>query len=767
MGASMTATGGRATGGTAWAAVQVCLTAAAVVPSVLAYRDFFVTSTFLPPVLAALVGAALLAFVASWRRWSTLAVTAGGLGGFAVLTSVAALAHGAQLGQPVRTTTVEAARGLVTGWARMLSIGLPAEPDTRMLTTVLLLTWTASLVSGLLALRTARPLAPVLPPLLAFGTALVMVASGGNGHPWLAAGLTLAAGALMLIRARLRAATIRAPERGERQARTAWESAALLLGVPVVGLMVLVSTGAVQALMPAAGERRADPRPLHPYGLRHPELLSPLATVRSQLDEKPARTLLSVRVPEGQASPRAELLRTAALDTFDGALWTVHESHLLAGRRLPDSNPDSIAPAYALRVTIESLPGPYLPVAGWPTRVELADPRGVQIGYSDESGTLVADTDSGRLDGVTYTLVGRGAAATDVDSAETPSRSLDFTRYTELPTEGLPPHLLALAHRLTDVEPTAIGKLSALETYLRSLPYDLAAPPGHSYAAISRMLGPVHARDADGHAEQHASAFAVLARLLGFPARVAVGYRLGAGGGVRIVTTREAHAWAEVRFDQHGWVAFDPTDPHRSPRSARVIPTAVPTPTSAKTARPAPTPSVELSPPPPSPPPPPAPPPPLREILAGVAGVGTGSVVGLAAFKALRRRRRRRARTSPVRVIGAWHEAVDRLTEQRIPTPEALTAAEIANQAEAKLGDRARALPELAALATRAIFGAAHLAPDAAAHAWHLERDFRRDLVRGWAAPRRLHIWFSPRPLIVAARACRQRRISRKQRRRS
>jgi hypothetical protein len=53
---------------------------------------------------------------------------------------------------------------------------------------------------------------------------------------------------------------------------------------------------------------------------------------------------------------------------------------------------------------------------------------------------------------------------------------------------------------------------------------------------------------------------AVMLRMLGIPARVAVGFTSGTRDEGRwIVTDRDAHAWVEVWFAGHGWVPFDPT----------------------------------------------------------------------------------------------------------------------------------------------------------------------------------------------------------------
>ena len=58
------------------------------------------------------------------------------------------------------------------------------------------------------------------------------------------------------------------------------------------------------------------------------------------------------------------------------------------------------------------------------------------------------------------------------------------------------------------------------------------------------------------------TAFALLARGLGVPARVALGYAPGSTqdeGGHYVVTMRQLHAWAEVWFDGIGWIGVDVT----------------------------------------------------------------------------------------------------------------------------------------------------------------------------------------------------------------
>ena len=71
-----------------------------------------------------------------------------------------------------------------------------------------------------------------------------------------------------------------------------------------------------------------------------------------------------------------------------------------------------------------------------------------------------------------------------------------------------------------------------------------------------------------GYCQHFAGAMTVMLRMLGVPARVAVGFTAGTWrGGVWTVTDYQAHAWVEAWFAGYGWLTFDPT-PGRGTLSA-------------------------------------------------------------------------------------------------------------------------------------------------------------------------------------------------------
>lgn len=159
--------------------------------------------------------------------------------------------------------------------------------------------------------------------------------------------------------------------------------------------------------------------------------------------------------------------------------------------------------------------------------------------------------------GLSYTVLSRKADYTPSELAADQAASRD-TRYMQLPP--LNPAVGKLAQAVTRNATNDYEKAAMLEQYLRTTyPYDLNIPPLPSGRdAVEVFLF----QDKRGFCEQFATAFVVLARAVGLPARIATGYLPGEydvlSGGY-VVRAADAHAWVEVNFIRHGWVPFDPT----------------------------------------------------------------------------------------------------------------------------------------------------------------------------------------------------------------
>jgi transglutaminase-like putative cysteine protease len=116
-----------------------------------------------------------------------------------------------------------------------------------------------------------------------------------------------------------------------------------------------------------------------------------------------------------------------------------------------------------------------------------------------------------------------------------------------------------VAERVTRSATTPYGAVLSLESWFRTrggFRYDESPPR----LAQSPLVGFV-TRTKAGYCQHFAGAMAAMLRMLGVPARVAVGFTSGQkrDDDTWVVTDHEAHAWVEVWFAGHGWIPFDPT----------------------------------------------------------------------------------------------------------------------------------------------------------------------------------------------------------------
>jgi hypothetical protein len=268
---------------------------------------------------------------------------------------------------------------------------------------------------------------------------------------------------------------------------------------------------------------------------------------------------------------------------------------------------------------------------------------------------------------------------------------------------------------------------------------DGGAPAGSSYSRLETFLfgGRGEPGAQVGTAEQFATAFAVLARAVGLPTRVMVGFRPGirAADGTWVVRGRDAHAWPEVYFSGPGWVAFDPTQPGAGGGAGfDVREQAGPDPR---------TPSPTLGAPPISP---------AQAVPAPQGGSGSAPVTVLVAvgtvllavllLRAARVSRRLRHRRAGPR--GAWSELLDLLVLLGRPPARWRTATGIAADLAAAVPGAAPGVFRLAGYADRAAFAPP---PVPATDAWAQLRQVRRAVRRAVPWYRRATWFLDPRPL--------------------
>jgi hypothetical protein len=118
--------------------------------------------------------------------------------------------------------------------------------------------------------------------------------------------------------------------------------------------------------------------------------------------------------------------------------------------------------------------------------------------------------------------------------------------------------MYGVARRVVGRSTTPYAAVLALESWFRQtggFRYDESPPRGDGPPLVAFVT-----TTKAGYCQHFAGAMALMLRLLGIPARVAVGFTSGTrDGGDWVVTDRDAHAWVEVWFAGQGWVPFDPT----------------------------------------------------------------------------------------------------------------------------------------------------------------------------------------------------------------
>lgn len=256
-----------------------------------------------------------------------------------------------------------------------------------------------------------------------------------------------------------------------------------------------------------------------------------------------------------------------------------------------------------------------------------------------------------------------------------------------LAVPGVDPRIRELAATLVEGATTPADQAAALQAFFRDrdeFRYDLGVSSS-SDDSLSEFLFDARA----GYCQHFASAMAVMARELGIPARVAVGFLTpeAVGPGRWELSAHDLHAWPELYFPGVGWVRYEPTpgqrasatpgysapDPSGPGASTGPAPTPTSRPTtSAPTGRPTTAPPTSTA---------PADGGSGSEARGGAAGVDPavavvvvvavgGALLLLVVLLAPRRiRLRQRRRRRGLGVEGAWDELRATLVDHRVPWP--------------------------------------------------------------------------------------------------
>ena len=140
------------------------------------------------------------------------------------------------------------------------------------------------------------------------------------------------------------------------------------------------------------------------------------------------------------------------------------------------------------------------------------------------------------------------------------ARTIDDPTYTQLP-DDLDRRIHELAQSITSGHRTPYAKAQAIESYLKNnyryvLGKDSTKPPRPAgFDAVEWFLFETR----EGTCGQFSSAFTVLARSVGLPARVVSGWMISPTSRSQTVYSDQGHQWAEVAFEGIGWITFEAT----------------------------------------------------------------------------------------------------------------------------------------------------------------------------------------------------------------
>jgi transglutaminase-like putative cysteine protease len=703
-----------------------------------------------------LLGAALIPVVISTalRRlpaYPVAPVSVLVLAGYTLL-AVRLSAQAGQVPGSLPTLWLDAVRN---GIPRVLTALIPIEPQPDTVLVPVVATWLAGLAAAELAVRGRHVLLGYAPPALLYLGALVLV--GPNARPVLWQPLAFAGVAAVGLAATGRAGIGGVPDlspaaRMSLRLRLAAGSSAAL--VVVVALAVVVSP----VLARRVSHAPTDPRRYVPPPSIDAQDENPLIRLSGWAlnpTEKLFDTDIRTSVPAGDLR-----IRLAVLSDYDGVNWRVGGDYREAGRILPavlgPGAPSQTGTPIRQTITIGELDGRLLPAAPVVHQID-----GVRVAYDQATGTLIRP--EGLTPGLSYTVQSRQSTVdtnllggADVPSGPTVARFLGLG-------PGTPPAALTdLAQQIGAGVAGAYQRAQSIEEFLADH-YTLVndAPSGHAYPNLTFFLfGPRNGGGQRGTSEQFAASFAVLARMLGLPSRVVVGFQARPGTGS--VRGRDALAWPEILFSGVGWVPFDPLPKDNStpqPLESQFHPRPSPS-----TPPPSVAPTISVSVPPQlphhSPSPAAAAPVRLPPWLPGAVGGGLGGLVvlTLATIALLRRRLRRRRlyRGSPGhQVAGAWREVLDALRLAGRPAAAHLPATEVASWAtrvvtpahEHRLRPAAPSLDELATLVNRAVYSGGEATEDDAYRARRQALAYVEELRARSPWWRRLLGWADPRPL--------------------
>jgi transglutaminase-like putative cysteine protease len=364
------------------------------------------------------------------------------------------------------------------------------------------------------------------------------------------------------------------------------------------GLLLLGSLVVVGSLVLAAIAPGLDPSPDQPSSTGISTGVNPLINLGDDLRRGAPITAVTYTTSDAKGI----YLRLATLDTFDGRSWTPSLVAPTDRDKLSAFPPaaglsDAVKRTkLSAKITVGDIEGNWLPLPYPTTKV------------SGTTGTWFWETQGLSVRSITANVGGQKYAASylDVEPDLAQLRATSTTQdvantYLDLPAK-LPSIITTTAKNVAGTAGTDYDKALALQDYFQSslFTYSTTAPVKQGYDGTGADVVAEFLQKKAGYCVHFASAMAIMARVLGIPSRVAVGFQPGqssvqSGRSVFTITTHDLHAWPELYFHGIGWLRFEPT-PGRGTAPSYSNPEAVAQPTDTPTDQASATPTASANP---------------------------------------------------------------------------------------------------------------------------------------------------------------------------
>ncbi|MGO4535434.1 transglutaminase-like domain-containing protein [Leifsonia sp. 2MCAF36] len=642
---------------------------------------------------------------------------------------------------------VDLVQGTWLSWKQLVTISVPVGSYQALLVPAFLLILLTTVLTVTIALRSSRPELAAIPPVLLVVAGILLGSSVASVPlPLLFTLFVVLLAWLIRFRLERRSAAVRTLREQSGllvESRSERRSTALLTAAGATVMLVAAAAGGVAAaaLLPPPGDREvvrtAVEQPFDPR-----DYASPLSGFRSYLQPgKADAPMLSV-----SGLPADHRIRIATLDTYDGVTYSVGSGDVTSASgsftRVPYrlDQRATTGKQTTTTVVIRDYRGPWLPGNGQLEQVQFSGQQAGRLAgaffYNDVTGT-----------GAVTTSLHSGDAYVE-ESVVKPLLTASQLQKVQPGTDSVPrPSVIPdeLQSALQKYTAGVSGAGAKLAAALRGLAQDgylshgigPNEPPsrsGHGADRITELLTDVPML---GDQEQYAVTAALMARQLGFPARVTVGFVAPKDNTSSAVTFTgsDISAWIEVQTTR-GWVTVDPTPPVRpvppkqpdQPTQISRPQTNVQPPVDDNPQRNDEPPQAQVD-----PSKQPRPNPVLETLLAILTVVGWTLLVlaivaapFLAVLAAKWRRRvlRRSAATARERIVGGWREFADAAVDHGYDRPPAATRVEFADTIG---GSRANAL---AKVADRATFSGVAPTPAEAESVWKAVDDLRGQLAK-------------------------------------